>query len=51
MYWFSVRSIAKESEALDMSSKEFLMNLSNEIEELVRELSMANQKKKENKVE
>jgi len=46
-----IRSIAKESEALDMSSKEFLMNLSNEIEELVRELSMANQKKKENKVE
>jgi methyl-accepting chemotaxis protein len=46
-----IRSIAKESDALDMSAKEFLMNLSNEIEEVVRELSMANRKKQESKVE
>ncbi len=46
-----IRSIAKESDALDMSAKEFLMNLSNEIEEGVRELSMANRKKQESKVE
>lgn len=45
-----IRSIAKESDALDISAKEFLMNLSNEIEELVRELSMVNHKKQENKV-
>ena len=46
-----IRSIAKESDALDMSAKDFLMNLSNEIEEVVRELSMANRKKQESKVE
>lgn len=46
-----IRSIAKESDALDMSAKNFLMNLSNEIEELVRELSMTNRKKQESKVE
>ena len=46
-----IRSIAKESDALDMSAKDFLMNLANEIEELVRELSMTNRKKQESKVE
>lgn len=46
-----IRSIAKESDALDMSAKDFLMNLANEIEEVVRELSMANRKKQESKVE
>jgi len=46
-----IRSIAKESEALDMSAKDFLMNLANEIEEVVRELSMAKREKQESKVE
>ncbi len=46
-----IRSIAKESDALDMSAKDFLMNLSNEIEEVVKELSMANRKKQQSKVE
>lgn len=46
-----IRSIAKESDALDMSAKDFLMNLANEIDEVVRELSMAKPKKQESKVE
>ena len=46
-----IRSIAKESDALDMSAKDFLMNLSNEIEEVVRELSMTNRKKQQSKIE
>ncbi len=46
-----IRSIAKEPDALDMSTKDFLMNLANEIEEVVRELSMAKRKKQESKVE
>ncbi len=46
-----IRSIAKEPDALDMSTKDFLMNLANEIEEVVRELSTAKRKKQESKVE
>lgn len=46
-----IRSVAKESDALDMSAKDFLMNLSNEIEEVVRELSMTNRKKQQSKIE
>jgi len=46
-----IRSIAKESEALDMAAKDFLMNLSNEIDEMVRELSVAKGKKQESMVE
>jgi hypothetical protein len=42
-----IRSIAKESIALDMSAKDFLMNLSNEIEEVVRELYFPKGKKKQ----
>jgi len=46
-----IRSIAKESEALDTAAKDFLMNLSNEIDEMVRELSVAKGKKQESMVE
>ena len=46
-----IRSIAKESEALDTAAKDFLMNLSNEIDEMVRELSVAKGKKQENMFE
>jgi len=46
-----IRSIAKESDALDMSAKDFLMHLSNDIEEVVRELSMAKRKKEDSRVE
>lgn len=42
-----IRSIAKESNALDMSSKDFLIHLSNEIEEVVKELSFVKHKKEE----
>lgn len=46
-----IRSIVKKSDAMDISAKEFLMNLSNEIEELVRELSRKNRRKQESKIE
>lgn len=42
-----IRSIAKESDALDMSAKDFLMNLSTEIDEVVKELSSPKRKKEE----
>ena len=45
-----IRSIAK-SDALDIQAKEFLMNLSNDIELLVRELSKVNRKEQESWVE
>lgn len=46
-----IRSIAKESEALDTTAKDFLMNLSNEIDEMVRQLSVAKGKEQESMVE
>ncbi|MDH4240980.1 MAG: hypothetical protein OEW48_15585 [Phycisphaerae bacterium] len=46
-----IRSIAKESEALDTAAKDFLMNLSNVIDKMVRELSVAKGKKQESVAE
>jgi methyl-accepting chemotaxis protein len=46
-----IRSIAKETGALDKSAKDFLMNLSNEIDKMVRELSVAEVKKQESVAE
>jgi signal transduction histidine kinase len=42
-----IRSIAKESDALAISSKDFLIHLSNEIDQVVKELSFTKQKKEE----
>jgi len=37
-----IRSIVKKPDALDPPAKEFLMNVANEIDDVVRELSLAN---------
>ena len=46
-----IRSIAKESDALDTSDKDFLMNVANEIDEVVRELSLTKHTEQEVKVQ
>jgi len=46
-----IRLIAKETEALDKAAQDFLMNLSNEIDKMVRELSVAQVKKQESVAE
>jgi hypothetical protein len=46
-----IRSIAKEPDALDTSDKEFLMNVANEIDEVVRELSLTKDTEHEVKVQ
>jgi hypothetical protein len=46
-----IRSISKEPDALNASEKNFLMNVANEIDEVVRELSMPKHTEQEVKAE
>jgi signal transduction histidine kinase len=46
-----IRSIAKEPKALDTRSKDFLLNVANEIDDVVKELSFANKPAQEVRVE
>ncbi len=46
-----IRSIAKESDALDTSAKDILMSVANDIDEVVRGLFVAERKKQQSKVE
>jgi hypothetical protein len=46
-----IRSIAKETDALDPPAKDFLMNVANEIDDVVRELSLTRYPEEEVKVQ